>query len=150
TENNADGQPVAVWVLGTVFVTDDALTGGGAGLPAEELTIAFGAITEVTNPNQASWELTQSIPTGPAGPDPSTLAPLAPYSPTITVSAGPFTYDGNPHPATATAAGISGDPVSGSFTFTYYTGTTVSGTGSPTAPTSAGTYTVVAHFRSGD
>ena len=31
-------------------------------------------------------------------------------------------------------------------TFTYYAGSTVSGSGSATAPTSAGTYTVVATF----
>jgi type VI protein secretion system component Hcp len=35
TENNARGQPIAVWVLGFVFVTDDALTGtdGGSAYP---------------------------------------------------------------------------------------------------------------------
>jgi hypothetical protein len=41
-------------------------------------------------------------------------------------------------------------PVSGSFVFVYYTGSTVSGTPSTTAPTDAGTYTVVAIFTSTD
>jgi type VI protein secretion system component Hcp len=154
TETNTAGQPDAVWVLQTVLVTDDAVTDdvvtGGSGLPAEGLRFAFGAITEVTNPNQASWDITQGRSVGPAGPAPATLAPLAPYSPTITVSAGPFTYDGNPHPATATATGVAGDLLKGSFTFAYYPGTSVSGTGSPTAPSNAGTYTVVAHFSSAD
>jgi hypothetical protein len=150
TETNAAGQPIASWVLGTVFVTDDLLTDNGFDPPAEELKFAFGAITEVTNPNQASWSIIAQTATGPAGPNPSTLAPLAPYSPTITVSAGPFTYDGNSHAASATAAGITGDALSGSFTFTYYAGTAVSGTGFDTAPTLAGAYTVVAHFSSTD
>jgi type VI protein secretion system component Hcp len=150
TETNAAGQPVAVWVLQTVFVADDVVTGNSGGLPAEGLRFVFGAITEVTNPNQASWDITRESAVGPGGPDPSTLAPLAPFAPTITVSAGPFTYDGNPHPATATATGVGGDPVNGSFTFTYYSGTSATGTGSPTAPSNAGTYTVVAHFSSAD
>src|SRR5262249_8251254 len=57
-------------------VTDDLLTGTGSGLPAEELKFAFGALTEVTNPNQASWSVGTQTPTGPAGPNPSTLAPF--------------------------------------------------------------------------
>src|SRR4029077_5332510 len=60
------------------------------------------------------------------------------------------TYSGNPFPATATATGVGGASVSGSFAFTYYVGSTVNGNGSATAPTSAGTYTVVAAFASAD
>src|SRR5262249_49251104 len=37
-----------------------------------------------------------------------------------------------------------------SFTFTYYRGSTTSGTPLPGAPSDAGTYTVVAHFSSSD
>ena len=40
--------------------------------------------------------------------------------------------------------------VSGSFTFTYYVGSTVGGTGSTAPPTNIGTYTVVAAFTSTD
>jgi hypothetical protein len=43
---------------------------------------------------------------------------------------------------------VGGASVSGSFTFTYYVGSTVSGNGTSTAPTNAGTYTVVAAFAS--
>jgi hypothetical protein len=64
-------------------------------------------------------------------------------NPTVTVSSGPFTYDGNPHAATATAVGTDGvTPVSGSFSFTY--------NGAPTPPTAAGTYSVVTTFTSAD
>ena len=41
-------------------------------------------------------------------------------------------------------------PVSGSFSYAYYVGNSASGTPSATAPTKAGTYTVVATFTSSD
>jgi hypothetical protein len=64
-------------------------------------------------------------------------------NPTVSVSGGPFTYDGTPHTAAATAVGLDGvTPVSGTFTFTY--------NGSATAPTAPGTYAVVATFVSSD
>jgi MBG domain/Immunoglobulin domain/Kelch motif/Galactose oxidase, central domain len=64
-------------------------------------------------------------------------------SPTMTVSDGPFSYDGKPHPATAAAVGVDGvTPVSGNFAFTY--------NGDPTPPTAAGTYSVVTTFTSAD
>src|SRR5262249_12401781 len=62
-------------------------------------------------------------------------------TPAVTVG-GTFTYDGSAHPATATATGVDGSPVSGTFTFTY--------NGLSTPPVTAGTYTVLAHFTSAD
>jgi N-acetylneuraminic acid mutarotase len=62
--------------------------------------------------------------------------------PTVTVSGGPVTYDGNPHGVTATAVGTDGSTVNGSFSFTY--------NGDPNPPTNAGTYAVVATFTSND
>ncbi len=64
----------------------------------------------------------------------------------VTDAGGQFT--GNPFPATATATGIGGVSLGGIFTYTYYVGSTASGTGSSTAPSAAGTYTVVAAFAS--
>src|SRR5206468_179859 len=61
---------------------------------------------------------------------------ISPTTPTVTVSGGPFTYDGLPHPAVAAAAGA------GSLTLTY--------NGSATAPSGAGSYAVLASFRSAD
>jgi hypothetical protein len=64
-------------------------------------------------------------------------------NPTVTLSDGPFTYDGNAHAASATAIGADGvTPLAGSFAFTY--------NGDPTPPTAAGTYAVTATFTSAD
>jgi hypothetical protein len=71
-------------------------------------------------------------------------------TPTVLVSDSGGTFSGNPFSATATATDIDDNPVSGTFSFTYYVGSTPSGSGSSIAPTSAGTYTVVSHFTSGD
>src|SRR5262249_49509199 len=57
---------------------------------------------------------------------------------------------GKPFAATATANSISGLPIPGAFTFTYYAGSTPTGTGSSTPPTDPGPYTVVATFDSAD
>src|SRR5262249_34252342 len=146
TQTNAAGQPVAVWVLGTVAVAEQ--TFDGADPTSQHLTFAFGSITEVTHSSQASWSVITNSDDGPPAPDRSTLAPLPGIAPTLAVSAGPFTYDGTAHPADATATGVTGGPVSGNSTLTYYAGTDVSGTGSPTPPTQAGGYTVGAPFPS--
>jgi hypothetical protein len=74
---------------------------------------------------------------------------ISPAIPTVTVSDAGGTYTGNPMPPDGTAVGINGvTPVSGSFSYTYYAGNSASGTPSATAPTNAGTYTVVATFTS--
>src|SRR5204862_441227 len=57
------------------------------------------------------------------------------------------TYNGNPHPATAQANGISGENgLSPSPSLTYYAGESATGTALAGAPTNAGTYTVKAVF----
>jgi hypothetical protein len=64
-------------------------------------------------------------------------------APTIVFSDGPFTFNGYPYYATATAIGTDGvTPVNGTFTFYY------SGPSNP--PSFAGTYLVTAYFTSGD
>jgi large repetitive protein len=78
----------------------------------------------------------------------STTFTINKATPKVTASDGDGTYNGNPFPATATATGVGGASVSGNFAFTYYVGGSASGTGSSTAPTNAGTYTVVAAFTS--
>jgi hypothetical protein len=62
-------------------------------------------------------------------------------TPVVSVTGGTYTYDGNSHPATATATGISAS-VAGTFSFTY--------NGSASDPLNAGTYAVVASFTSTD
>ncbi|WP_010587214.1 MBG domain-containing protein, partial [Schlesneria paludicola] len=68
--------------------------------------------------------------------------------PAVVVTNAGGTFNGNPFPATVKATGIGGAVVSGSTTLAYYVGTSVSGTGTTTAPTNAGTYTVVVTFTS--
>jgi hypothetical protein len=69
---------------------------------------------------------------------------IDPAVPALTVSGGgTITFDGSPHPITATAVGVDGvTPVSGSFAFTY--------NGSSSAPVNPGTYTAIASFTSSD
>jgi hypothetical protein len=81
---------------------------------------------------------------------PAEVATGSMATPTVLVSDSGGTYSGNPFSATATATDIDDNPVNGTFTFTYYVGSTPSGTGSSTAPTNAGNYTVVSHFTSSD
>jgi hypothetical protein len=61
----------------------------------------------------------------------------------LTDAGGPYT--GLPFPATATVTGING-VTPGTATFTYYAGTSASGTPLSGAPVGLGTYTVVASF----
>jgi hypothetical protein len=74
-----------------------------------------------------------------------TIMPAPQATPTVTVTGGTFTYDSNPHAATATAVGVDGiTPVSGSFSFIY------TPPGDSTVPTNVGTYSVTANFTSSD
>jgi PhoPQ-activated pathogenicity-related protein len=70
--------------------------------------------------------------------------------PTVVTSDPGGDFTGSPYPATATATGVGGATVGGTFAFTYYVGNTVNGNGSSTAPSAPGTYTVVAAFTSSD
>jgi type VI secretion system secreted protein Hcp len=76
TETNADGQPIAVWVLGTVFVTNDTITKNQAGLPVEELKFVFGSATEATSTQRRSWNQVTNKADGPALPAGLVLSPL--------------------------------------------------------------------------
>jgi len=70
--------------------------------------------------------------------------------PMVSVTDAGGTYNGNPFPASATAVGLDGKTaVPGSFSYAYHVGNGTSGTSlGATAPTNAGTYTVVASFTS--
>ncbi len=75
---------------------------------------------------------------------------ISPVTPTVAVTDTGGTYTGNPYSASGTVAGVNG--VAGAtlesvgLTFTYYLGSTATGTPLAGTPTSAGTYTVVAAF----
>jgi MBG domain/Kelch motif/Immunoglobulin domain/Immunoglobulin I-set domain/Galactose oxidase, central domain len=86
---------------------------------------------------------TSADPSYASGTATATLT-INPATPTITVNAGPFTYDGvTADAATATAVGVDGvTPVNGSFAFTY--------DGATTAPIGPGLSVVNAAFTSND
>jgi hypothetical protein len=71
-------------------------------------------------------------------------------TPTINISGGPFTYDGNSHAATVTVTGVGGVTVAGSSTVNYAGVPPTSYGPSTTAPTNAGTYAVRVVFTSSD
>jgi N-acetylneuraminic acid mutarotase len=75
---------------------------------------------------------------------------ITPAAPTVTAIDAGGTYNGQSFPASATASGIDGAAVNGTFTYTYYLGNSVGGAGTSAAPTDVGTYTVVAAFASSD
>jgi RHS repeat-associated protein len=69
-------------------------------------------------------------------------------TPSVTATDAGGSYRGNAYSASATVSDGHGHDLSnqGTLSFTYHAGPTVSGSGSATPPTNAGTYTVVAHF----
>lgn len=71
-------------------------------------------------------------------------------TPKITVIANGGPYTGRPYAATATATGVGGATVNGTFGFAYYAGSSATGTGSANPPVNPGTYAVVATFTSSD
>ncbi|MFO1020592.1 MAG: PhoPQ-activated protein PqaA family protein [Planctomycetales bacterium] len=78
----------------------------------------------------------------------TSISTIPRFIPTIEVSAPGGTYKGDSYPATAAAKGVNGQTVQGDFTYTYYVGNTPTGQGTTTPPVNAGTYTVVASFKS--
>jgi streptogramin lyase len=114
-----------------------AATGRGTA-PTDAGTYTVVATFTSTDPNYANG---QSAP--------ATYA-IAPATPLVAATDLGGDYNGRPFPAGATATGVGGATVDGSFSYVYFTGSKPSGTGSATAPVAAGTYTVVAHFLSSD
>ncbi len=65
--------------------------------------------------------------------------------PTVRVTAAGGAYSGSPNAASGAVTGLNGISI-GTPTFTYYAGSSASGTALPGAPTGAGTYTVLASY----
>ena len=122
-------------VFQVVLHIDDDATDGST------LTVGFGfvqALDDTIDPNLANNSFTSTI-----------LVQYPCAEVTATDASGPYTDA--PYQASGAAVGLDGHTaVSGSFTFSYYAGGSVSGTGSATPPQNVGTYTVVAHFVSSD
>ena len=82
---------------------------------------------------------------------PPVMFTVSPATPSVTVSDPSGAYTGHPFWATGVDSprkGIGGGAISGGFAYSYYVGSRASGKSSSTAPTAAGTYTVVAAFTS--
>ena len=113
----------------------------------------FSVLAGHTYQSVGVFNITMSVTDGSSttvGPVQTTTATVTSPATVTAIDAGGV-YNGLAFAAGATAVGVDGHtPVNGSFTFTYYTGSTAGGSGSTTAPTAVGTYTVVAHFNSYD
>lgn len=122
---NGDGtfQPQQTYVLNSATNVDPAAV-AAADLNGDGYTDLVTANLTVTN---------YSVLFGPIG---------GAVAPTLTVTGGTFTYDGNSHAATCSAVNASGAVVTGSCAFTY--------NGSPNPPVTAGAYTVSATFTPAD
>jgi hypothetical protein len=133
-----DGNPHGV---GATAVGNDGVTAvagsfsftynGSSTPPTDAGTYAVTATFTSADPSYASVVASSTLTINPA-------------TPTVTVSSGPFKYDGvTPQAAGATAVGVDGvTPVNGSFQFTY--------DGSTTPPIGPGLFTVAAAFTSND
>jgi hypothetical protein len=128
--------PASVTYNGSAQTPCSALATGVGGL-SQALTVSY-----VNNTNAGSATANASFAgdanhTGSNGTKNFTINKALP---TLTVTGGSYLFDGNSHPATATAKGIGGVVIMGSFSFTY--------NGSATAPVNVGTYSVSASFTS--
>jgi hypothetical protein len=140
--NSSNGQTVGTAATGTVN------NSGGAsvsyGLPGGPLYTPVGSYTIEADYSDSAGNFTASS-------DSTHTLTVNAATPTLSVSDAGGPYTGNPYAASATAVGVDGKtPVNGSFTFTYYSGNTASGTPLSGPPTNPGTYTVVAAFTSSD
>ena len=112
-----------------------------AGPPSAAGTYTVVATFTSTDPNYADAQ---------SDPVTFTISPAPPVVPTVTAFDPSGTYDSSPFAATAIAEGPDSSPASGTFAFTYYTGTSATGQGTSSVPVDVGTYTVVASFTSSD
>ena len=128
---------------------------GGASLEGTTPTLAYYVGSTATGTPSATPPSTAGTYTvvanfagstdyAPASSSPVTFS-ITQVAPTVTVSDAGGTFTGNPFPATGLVNG--GASLEGiAVTLAYYVGSTATGTPSATAPSAAGTYTVVANF----
>ncbi|PYL38621.1 MAG: hypothetical protein DMF34_06295 [Verrucomicrobia bacterium] len=141
------GKATAAVTLGSLSQTYDGTPKSATATTTPPgLTVTFTYNGSSTPPtNAGSYTVVGTInDTNYSGNATGTLV-IAKATPTVTVTGGTFTYDGNQHAATATAVGVDGHTaVSGSFAFTY------TPPGTSTAPTNASAtpYAVSAAFTS--
>ncbi len=115
--------------------TGAALSGTWAYTPAANTMLTPGQhiLSGTFTPTNTSYAIVSA----------TTNVNVLPAAPSVIIDGGPFNFNGQPHPAIASAVGVDGfTPVHGTFSLTYNGGAAV-----PTAP---GTYSVVATFTSND
>src|SRR5579864_7171268 len=142
---SASGSFVISPVAATVTLSSLTQTYTGSTLTPTATTVPAGlavALTGAPDTNAGTYPVTATVSNPNYTGSASGSFVIGQAAPTVIVTGGTFAYDGTPHAATATATGVSGTSVSGSFAFTY--------NGSPTTPIAAGAYTVVATFSSAD
>src|SRR5262249_12760014 len=75
---------------------------------------------------------------------------ITPRAPAVSVVAPGSSYNGAPYAASALATGVGGARVAGTFAYTYYAGSSATGTPLAGPPSALGTYTLVAASPRGD
>ncbi len=139
TALGTNNQPVSGSFSYAYYVGSSASGTPSATAPSNAGTYTVVATFISSEPNYASGGTAQTTFT------------IKPATPTLSVADAGGTYNGSTFPATGTALGLDGKTaVNGSFSYAYYVGSSASGTPSATAPSTAGTYTVVATFTSSD
>ncbi len=102
-----------------------------------------GAFSTFNSPQSNGTTVFVEVPT------PTSVNLQTALTTTVTVTDPSGTYNGSPFTASATASADNMNISSqGTLTFTYYVGPNTSGSVLSAAPSSAGNYTVVAHFQS--
>jgi hypothetical protein len=117
---------------------------GGALMPTVTTVPAVSSIilTGAPDTNAGQYQVTASVSDPKYIGSASGTFTINQLTPTISVTGGNIPCDGNPHAATATATGLAGASVAGSFSFIYNGGAAV--------PVSVGNYPVAATFTSTD
>ena len=157
---NYNGSPLVATatIAGVSGVASASLEGVGLTLTYYPATTVTGSSGSTMAPSAAGTYIVVASFAGSADYAVAQSSPLTftivKAAPSLSVADSSGTYNGQPFPATATAAGIvaglDNSPAASlegvAPTLTYYRGTTVNGSGSTMAPSAAGTYTVVASF----
>ncbi len=146
--DNSGGSGIASY---SVYVSDD----GGAFQPFLTNTTQTSATFTGQPTHTYGFCSVATDNVGNVQPTPATAqaSTLIQAIPTVIPTDASGTYNGNPYAASATITYPTGTDISsqGTLSFTYYAGPNTSGTNlGNSAPTNAGTYTVVGHFASGN
>ena len=111
---------------------------GGANLGAASITYTPGGATVPVNAGSYSVSASYGGDTNYNSAIGSGTITIDKATPIVTATGGTFTYDANPHPASATVTGVGGADL-GAATITY-------APGGATVPVNAGSYTATASF----